>query len=219
MFADRAQAGALLAERVRELDLNDPVVLALPRGGVPVAVPVALALNAPLDLLMVRKIGLPGSPEVAAGAVVDGPAHEAVFNSHVLRTAGLKESDLQEQVSRKLQEIEERREKYVGSRRPPMITGRSVVIVDDGIATGATVKAALKALWRRGPSKTVLAVPVAPPDVLRELAPLVDEIVCLSVPTPFFAVGAHYRDFAQVGDDEVVAGLNEANAHLIQEDT
>ncbi len=179
------------------------MVLALPRGGVPVARPVADRLGAPLDLLMVRKIGTPGNPELAAGAVVDGPAHEVVWNEDVLRALGLEESDLEPALRHELEVIEHRRREYLDDRPPVPLEGRDVIVVDDGIATGATMRAALKAVQRRKPASVTLAVPVAPADTLAALRPLVDRVVCLRVPQPFHAVGLHYVDFSQTSDEEV----------------
>lgn len=212
MFEDRKDAGERLAARLAEMALADPVVLALPRGGVPVALPVAEALGAPLDLLLVRKIGAPGHEELAVGAVVDGEAHQVVFNGHVLSMLGMRETDFAPAIARKLAEIEERRARYLGGAEPVAVDGRTAIVVDDGIATGATVKAALKALRLRSPARIVLAVPVAPADSLGEIEALVDETVCLDVPRDFYAVGAHYRRFDQVSDDEVVAMMAGARA-------
>lgn len=206
-FRDRAEAGERLAQAVAALGLGDPVVLALPRGGVPVAVPVARALGAALDLVMVRKIGVPGNPELAAGAVVDGPAHEAVFNEDVLRGLGLDRADFDMAVAEELKVIEARRARYMGGRAPVDVAGRDAVVVDDGIATGATVRAALAGLRRRAPRSVTLAVPVAAPEALAALEGLVDGVVCLSRPVAFRAVGLHYDRFGQVTDDEVIAAL------------
>jgi predicted phosphoribosyltransferase len=212
MFRDRSEAGEKLADALAGLHLADPVVFALPRGGVPVAVPVARRLNAPLDLLLVRKIGVPGHEELAVGAVVDGAVHEAVFNPTVLRMIGMDEADFAPAIDRKLAEIETRRATYLGGTAPVPVEGRTAIVVDDGIATGATVKAALLGLKRRRPASIVLAVPVAPADTLAELEPLVDRVVCLEVPADFYAVGVHYRDFPQVEDEEVIALLAAARA-------
>ncbi len=210
MFRDRSEAGGALADRLDEMTLTDPVVLALPRGGLPVALPVAERLGAPLDLLLVRKIGAPGHEELAAGAVVDGDVHQVVFNSHVLSILGLTEDDFRDKVAAKLAEIDERRTRYLGDAVPVPVEGRTAVVVDDGIATGATVKAALRGLRLRNPKAIILAVPVAPRDSLTEIAPLVDEIVCLEVPEPFNAVGAHYQHFDQVDDMQVVSMMTAA---------
>jgi predicted phosphoribosyltransferase len=216
MFRDRTEAGEALAEALARMDLVDPVVLALPRGGIPVAVPVANRLCAPLDLLLVRKIGAPGHEELAVGAVVDGPVHETVFNRNVLSMLGLREEDFEEAVQRKLAEIEERREKYMGETPPVAVEGRTAIVVDDGIATGATVRAALRGLRRRAPRDIVLAVPVAPADSLAEIEPLVTGIVCLDMPEPFVAVGAHYRHFPQVDDGEVVSMMTDARKRILR---
>jgi putative phosphoribosyl transferase len=212
MFRDRTEAGEALAAALAATPLTDPVVLALPRGGLPVAAPVAERLKAPLDLLLVRKIGVPGHEELAAGAVVDGPAQETVFNPGVLAMLGLREEDFAATVAAKLAEIETRRARYMGDVPPVPLEGRSAIVVDDGIATGATVKAALLGLRRRNPREIVLAVPVAPADSLAELRPLVTRTVCLETPDPFFAVGAHYRHFPQVEDGEVAAILAAARS-------
>ncbi|OUS36291.1 phosphoribosyl transferase [Rhodobacterales bacterium 56_14_T64] len=209
MFEDRETAGKELALKLSVLSLDDPVVLALPRGGVPVALPIARALRAPLDLILVRKIGMPGNPELAAGAVVEGAA--PVFNAALLQSAGLGSDDFEDAAARKRIEIAERRKMYLGSRGAIDLTGRTVVVVDDGIATGATVRAALLGLQVRGPRRIVLAVPAAPPDVVDELSGLVDTVICLFSPQPFWSVGAHYRDFRQVADDAVAAMLAEAD--------
>lgn len=208
MFEDRQDAGRQLAGRLGGLGPADPVVLALPRGGVPVAAEVARALGAPLDLVLVRKIGAPGQEELAAGAVVDGE-DGIVFNDGVLRSLGMRPEHFAPAIRRKLAEIEERRQSYLAGREPLPLVGRTAILVDDGIATGATVRAALKALRRRGPARIVLAVPVAPPEVLAGLRPLVDELVCLDAPLGFWAVGAHYRRFDQTPDAEVVALMRE----------
>lgn len=215
MFRDRTEAGEALADRLGSMILADPVVLALPRGGVPVAIPVAERLGAPLDLLLVRKIGAPGHEELAAGAVVDGDVHQVVFNSHVLGMLRMREEDFRDKVTAKLAEIEERRTRYMGDAPPVPVEGRTAVVVDDGIATGATMKAALKGLRLRKPKAIVLAVPVAPRDSLTEIAPLVDDSVCLEIPEPFYAVGAHYRHFDQVDDMQVVSMMTEARKRVL----
>ena len=208
-FADRSAAGRELAGRVAALDLADPVVLALPRGGVPVAAPVARRLGAPLDLLMVRKLGMPRNPELAAGAVVDGPAHQVVFNRDLLASAGLTPADFEAAIAEELRRIERRRALYLGDRAPVPVRGRDAVVIDDGIATGATVRSALKGLAGLAPASVTLAVPVAPPRAEADFAPLVDRFVCLYAPDPFFAVGQGYDDFRQTADDEVIALLQD----------
>lgn len=201
MFKDRTEAGERLADKLAELELERPVVLALPRGGVPVALPVAKRLGAPLDLLLVRKIGTPANPELAAGAVVEGA--EPVWNRDVLAGYGLSADDLAGAVAQKRREIAQRRLAWLSGRAAVELAGRTAVVVDDGIATGATMRAALAGLAKRGAAEVVLAVPVAPADTLAALSPLVDRVVCLETPAGFFAVGAHYAAFTQVDDAEV----------------
>lgn len=210
MFRDRTEAGEALADALQGLALVDPVVLALPRGGLPVAVPVAERLRAPLDLVLVRKIGAPHHEELAVGAVVDGSVHETVFNRNVLSMLDMREEDFASAVEAKLAEIEARRTRYMGDAAPVPVEGRTAIVVDDGIATGATVRAALLGLQRRAPKEIVLAVPVAPADSLADLEPLVNRMVCLQVPEPFYAVGAHYSHFPQVDDMQVVSMMTQA---------
>lgn len=209
-FADREEAGSILARHVKALQLKDPIVLALPRGGVPVAAKIATALNAPLDVVLVRKIGVPEQPELAAAAVVDGGEPEVVLNEDVIALAGVTEEELERAAAAELREIERRRALYLKGRSPTPLEDRTLIVVDDGIATGASVRAALKALARKHPKGLVLAVPVAPQSTLDDLASLVDEIVCLETPDPFYAIGAHYRDFHQVPDEEVMRHLASA---------
>ncbi|HEX7439024.1 MAG TPA: phosphoribosyltransferase [Caldimonas sp.] len=209
---DRVEAGRLLAQRLAPLKLVDPVVLALPRGGVPVAAEVARALNAPLDLLMVRKIGAPGQRELAVAAVVDGDRPEIVIDEETLRWSGADRAYVEAEAKRELKEIERRRALYLRGRAPVPLAGKSVVLVDDGIATGTTVRAALKALQRAKAARLVLAVPVAPADTVAQLRDEVDDLLCLSQPAFFRAVGAHYRDFHQIEDDEVIALLDAARS-------
>ncbi|MBI5257222.1 MAG: phosphoribosyltransferase [Burkholderiales bacterium] len=208
-FTDRSEAAHLLAERLRLLLLPPPlVVLALPRGGVPIGAIVARALGAPLDLLMVRKIGMPWQPELALAAVVDGDPPELVVDEALRRGAGVHPDYIAFQQTKELHELARRRAAYLHGRQPVPLAGCSVIVVDDGIATGTTMRAALQAVRRRAPQRLVLAVPVAPSDTLAALHAEVDQIVCLAQPTPFEAVGLHYRDFHQVSDEEVVAALD-----------
>jgi putative phosphoribosyl transferase len=206
-FRDRTDAGRRLAAALAGYAGRDAVVLALPRGGVPVAAEVATALHAPLDLVLVRKIGLPDQPELAMGAVVDGAAPIVVRNADILALGHVDEAAFDTACRRELAEIERRRARYIGARARAPIAGRVVIVVDDGIATGATVKAALEAVRQRGPTELVLAVPVAPVDVLAELRPEVDACVCLLTPEPFGAIGYFYDDFTQVTDGAVEAAL------------
>jgi len=206
-FATRADAGQQLAAALAARHFPEPVVLALPRGGVPVAAEIARALHAPLDLVMARKIGVPGQEEVAAGAVVDGDDPFIVVNERVLAATGLTAADVEHLASAQLETIRRRREQYLGGRPPVPLAGRTAIVVDDGIATGATMRAALEAVTARGPARTVLAVPVAPPDTIADLATHVDDVICLSSPPHFRAVGEFYRDFHQVSDAEVEVAL------------
>ena len=212
-FADRREAAEALAARLLPLRLPAPVVvLALPRGGVPIGAVVARALHAPLDLVLVRKIGAPWQSELALAAVAEGEPPEIVVDDAVQREAGVGRDWVEHQAAGQMQEISRRRQLYLGGRAPVAVQGCSAVVVDDGIATGTTMRAALKALRRRQPARLVLAVPVAPPDTLRRLRAEVDQMVCLATPQPFRAVGLYYRDFDQVEDDEVMAALAEGLA-------
>ena len=241
-FANRREAGQVLAQVLQALGLQHPTVLALPRGGVPVAAEVARVLGAPLDLLMVRKIGAPGQPELAVAAMAalgtgaadsgderSGPPAQTFVDPALMAATGADQAHVDRGVAREGAELERRRRHYLRGRRPMSLDGCTVIVVDDGIATGTTLRAALKALRapatdlaalqglpdpgrrqasaRGGPLAVVLAVPVAPAQVLVDLAGEVDATVCLWTPEPFVAVGAHYRDFRQVSDEEVVAAL------------
>jgi predicted phosphoribosyltransferase len=170
---------------------------------VPVAAVVAERLGAPLDLLLVRKLGMPGHEELAAGALVDGEPPQAVYNPEVLAMAGLDERDFAGQIEEKTREIAERRARWLAGRAPTDLAGRTAIVVDDGIATGATMRAALRGLRARRPEAVWLAVPVAPPDTLERLAHEADNVICLSRPRAFQAVGLHYRRFGQVSEAEV----------------
>lgn len=210
-FLDRHQAGRLLAQRLARLPLQDPVVIALPRGGIPVALEVARVLHAPLNLLFVRKIGTPLQPELALAAVVEGnPAH-IVMDDPIQDQVQVSKKWLQKEVQRELSEIARRRRVYLRDSPPRSVKQRTVIVVDDGIATGTCAKAALTSLRTQGAAKIVLAIPVAPSDALERLRPDVDEIVCLAQPFHFGAIGAHYRDFHQLSDSEVVDLLAQAD--------
>lgn len=211
-FATREDAGRMLAERLASMALGNPVVLALPRGGVPVASEIAKRLKAPLDLVLVRKIGHPWQPELAIGAVVDGSEPQLVKNEEALAGLPDRERVLAEGEARELKEIERRRSLYFGGRPRVSIAGRDAIVVDDGIATGATMRAALIATRRLKPAKLVLATPVAPAETLAELRTEVDEVVCLATPEPFYAIGLWYQDFHQLTDEEVIALLHAAEA-------
>jgi len=210
-FADRSEAGRELARRLLQLKLPPPcVVLALPRGGVPVAAEVARALHAPLDLLLVRKIGMPWQPELALAAVVEGDPPDIVYEDPLRHGADADHAYVEAQLKQQLREITRQRQAYLHGRPPVAVQGCTTIVVDDGIATGTTVRAALKALRRRQPARLVLAVPVAPRDTLQALRSEVDQIVCLATPHPFRAVGEHYLCFDQVEDAQVLEALNPA---------
>ena len=209
VFANRAAAGRALAAVLAKMRLHDPVVLALPRGGVPVAAEIAQRLEAPLDLVFVARIGVPFHQELAAAAVVDGKNAELVVNQQVRGLAKVAQSYLESEAKRQIAEIERRRGAYLQGRPTVPIRGRTAIVVDDGIATGTTVRAVVQALRRRKPKTLILAVPVAPADTVKALRAEVDELVCLETPDPFYAVGLHYRDFHQVSDAEVVGLLGQ----------
>ena len=202
-FADRYAAGRQLAAKLAHLKDRAPVVLALPRGGVAVGFEIAQALGAPLDIVLVRKIGVPWQPELALGAVTDGGSPETFIDEDLAKALDIPESYVQEETTRQLEEIERRRRSYCAGRPPIAITGRAAIVVDDGIATGATMRVALRSLRRRNPAHLVLAVPVAPPQTLAELRKEADETVCLEMPAMLGAIGFYYRDFHQMSDAEV----------------
>lgn len=204
MFVDRMGAGVVLATKLLHLKEKNPVVFALARGGVPVGFEVAVALNAPLDIVLVRKLGAPNQPELAIGAVADGPQPEIVFNTEIVEALRVSEDYIRRSTERELAEIARRRALYQGGRPPVDAKGKTAIVVDDGIATGATVRAALLSLRRRQPARLVLAVPVATIDTIEGLRSEADEIVCLHQPQWMSGVGAFYDDFRQVGDAEVI---------------
>lgn len=212
MFPDRSEAGRRLADRLLSLRDQNPVVLALPRGGVPVAFEVARALAAPLDLVLVRKIGAPFHEELAIGAIADGGEPELVTDTELVADLNVTPAYLERTRTAALQEIERRRAVYLRDRPPEEVAGRTAIVIDDGVATGATMLAALRATRRRKPARLVLAVPVAPEDTLKKLGDEVDETVCLSTPADFFAVGQFYHAFPQLRDDEVIRLLDQARA-------
>ena len=209
-FKDRRDAGQQLALRLHHLRHTEPVILGLPRGGVPVAFEVAKLLHAELDVLLVRKIGAPGHPEYGVGAIVDGANPRLVLNEEIVKMTGTTPEYIRATTQSELAELERRRKLYRGIAPAPDLNGRTVIVVDDGIATGNTVKAALQGLALNKPGHLVLAVPVSPPASLKELGKECDEIVCLHSPEHFYAVGAHYLDFAQTSDEEVIRLLGEA---------
>ena len=207
-FADRYDAGRRLAaslSRYRERD--DVVVLGLPRGGVPVAYEVARALRAPLDVFLVRKLGVPGHEELAMGAIASGGV--MVLNEDVVAATGVGREEIAAVASRELQTLRRQEHSFRGDRPPVTIRDHVAIAVDDGLATGATMRAAIRALRDQGAKAIVVAVPTAPRETCEALRPAVDEVICVATPDPFMAVGLWYRDFAPVGDDEVRALLGE----------
>lgn len=203
-FRDRRDAGQRLAAELKARAPEDPVVLALPRGGVPVGFEVANALGAPLDVLLVRKIGAPGFEEFGIGAIVDGEQPQLLLNAEAIAALRISPAYVEQECDRQLDEIERRRRLYCGEHRALSIQDRTAIIVDDGIATGATVLVALRALASAAPKHTIVAVPVAPPEAVAKLSPEADDVVCLCVPRELRAVNTHYQDFTQTSDDEVI---------------
>jgi putative phosphoribosyl transferase len=210
LFSNRQEAGRRLVAELSSFKDAQPVILALPRGGVPVGFEIALALNAPLDVVLVRKIGAPGMSELAIGAIVDGEQLDKIIDSKLVTELAVPQRYLDGEIARQAAEIERRRRVYLKGRAPVTVAGRAVLVVDDGIATGATMRAALRATRRRSPAKLVLAVPVAPGHTIEALRPEVDEIVCLATPEEFYAIGQFYADFRQLDDEEVVTLLDRA---------
>jgi len=209
LFKDRLEAGRQLAERLKqEVQAPDIIVLALPRGGVPVGYEVARGLGASLDVFLVRKLGLPWHPELAMGAIASGGT--TVMNEGVVRSMGVAQEDIDTVIRKEQAELERRERLYRGDRPHPQVTGRTVILVDDGLATGSSMRAALKALRQSNPGRLLAAVPVGPADVCRQLTKEADEAMCLSTPSHFEAVGKWYRNFEQTSDDEVRSYLGQA---------
>jgi putative phosphoribosyl transferase len=216
-FRDRREAGRLLAERLRtDADGFDTVVLALPRGGVPVATEIARELAVPLDVFVVRKLGVPGHEELALGAIASGGVR--VLNQGVVEAARMSPEAVERVARRELEEVERREAAYRGGRPPVETGGKRVILVDDGLATGATMRAAVAAVRATGPARIVVAVPIAAASTCEELAREVDEIVCLRTPEPFYAVGLWYEDFSQTTDEEVRALLEQPAARAVDEE-
>jgi putative phosphoribosyl transferase len=207
-FHDREDAGRKLAEQLRNIAAERPLVLALPRGGVPVAEPIARALRAPLDVWVVRKVGVPWQPELGVGAVAEGGY--LYLNRKDLAALGLTVAELDQVVQAKAQEVEQRVRLFRGGQPGPVLRDRSVIVVDDGIATGGTARAALRSIRAQQPSSILLAVPVAAPEALEELAGEVDQVLCLLQPADLGAIARWYADFRQVSDEEVMAVLERA---------
>jgi putative phosphoribosyl transferase len=208
-FSNRIEAGRQLAEKLdKYAGREDVIVLGLPRGGVPVAYEVAKCLRAPLDVFIVRKLGVPGFEELAAGAIASGGVR--VLNEDVMRAIPHADEVIEAVTAREAAELERREQIYREGRPPPELRGRIVILVDDGLATGATMRAAVKALRQGGAAKIVVAVPVGPPDTCREIEQEADETICLSTPVFFQAVGQYYEDFSQTGDEDVRELLSSA---------
>lgn len=212
-FADRKAAGRVLAASLRKYaGRNDVLVLALPRGGVPVAFEVAGALGAPLDLFLVRKLGTPGHRELAMGAIASGGVR--VLNDDVVHWYGITSADIEAVAQEEQRELERRETAYREGREPAPVGGRIVILIDDGLATGSTMRAAVQAIRLRNPTRVVVAVPVGAPQTCEELSAIADEVVCARMPEPFAAVGQWYLDFDQTTDDEVRRLLRERTRNI-----
>ena len=209
LYEDRRDAGCALVPEIQGCELHDPIVLGLPRGGIPVAYEIALAIDAPLDVLVVRKLGVPFQPELALGAIASGQVR--VLNEQLLeQIPGLDEALIEEIVARETAELTRRENLYRGDRPYPELRDRDVVVVDDGMATGSTMRAAAEAVRSTDPAKVLIAVPTASADAVTLVADIVDQVICLDSPSPFFAVGYFYRNFGQTTDDEVRSLLHHA---------
>ncbi|MBI2953057.1 MAG: phosphoribosyltransferase [Chloroflexi bacterium] len=201
LFEDRYDAGKKLAQALEIYRGKNAIVLALPRGGVVIGYEVAMRLDLPLDVIITRKVGAPGNPEYAIGAVAE--TGDVQLNQEEIRLYGISQQYIDEEIRKQREEIERRVQLYRGGRRLPSVRDRIAIIVDDGIATGFTIRASILAIKAEQPKKVVVGVPVAPPDVLEQIRDEADEVICLETPEPFFAVGAWYRHFEQTSDEEV----------------
>lgn len=211
-FQNRIEAGQYLAQALKFYsNRNDVVVLALPRGGVPVASEVAIGLHATLDLLLVRKLGAPWQEELAMGAIASGGIR--ILNESIVSSLSVSDQAIEDIAAKEQRELERREQVYRGARTRVKVTGKQVILVDDGIATGATMRAAIAALRQQNPAKIIVAVPVAPAETVSELNTEADEVICLAMPDPFTAIGKFYTDFSQVSDSEVKQLLSEAWAN------
>ena len=208
IFEDRHDAGKALVPEIQRCDLKNPIILGLPRGGVPLAYEVAIALNAPLDTIVVRKLGAPFQPELAIGAIASGDVH--VLNEAIVRSLAIDEASIAEIVARESAELKRREQQYRGDRPYPDLAQYDVVLVDDGLATGATMRAAVQAVQSMSPSTLTVAVPTGSISAVRKVAALVDRVICLESPAEFSAVGQFYRDFSQTTDEEVRELLEQA---------
>ena len=216
LFRDRRDAGRKLAQKLTAYaGRTDVIVLALPRGGVPVAYEVALALHAPLDIFIVRKLGLPGHEELAVGAIASGGTR--VLNEDIIGYLNISEAVIDAIAQRELQELERRERAYRGDRPPLDVGGRTIILIDDGLATGASMRAAVAGLRTQNPAHIVVAVPTAAPETCEALEPEVDQMICATTPEPFYGVSRWYEDFSQTTDEEVKMLLEEAT-HLLQTD-
>ena len=212
VFEDRRAAGRALVPELRRCDLDNPIILGLPRGGVPLAYEIAVALRAPLDTIVVRKLGVPSQPELAFGAIASGGVR--VINSDVVETVFGPDDETIEQIAgREMQELRRREQAYRLDRPYPELAGKDVVLVDDGLATGATMRAAAEAVKTKSPSSVIVAVPVGSASAVAKVAALVDRVICLETPASFYAVGQFYADFRQTSDEEVRQLLHEAWAN------
>lgn len=211
-FTDRRDAGQKLARELSEYaNQEDVIVLGLPRGGIPVAFEVAKALEAPLDVFVVRKLGAPGNPELAMGAIASGGVR--VMNEGVVDRLAISDESIEQTVEKEREKLQKREEIYRGARPEIELGGKTVILVDDGLATGATMRAAVSALREHDPEKIVMAVPTAPPESCAELGEMVDENICLTTPRPFFGVGGAYQDFSQTTNEEVRDFLERADEY------